>query len=181
MFCNQERTTRYGVYRPTCKNNATPQIFIVFRMFSNGLFSLPQSTVCRHLPAHSFLSPTREQTLKPLMEMRVVTPTTTSAQCMSSVQSAFRGLNCTPSQQIMNFEEYNFELISILLYKADNSQITSSSPHLPVLRAQTEYRPLNFVLIVVIMNQKVHYKDNNFTSVYTYGAFYNVLCEYKHL
>ena len=66
----------------------------------------------------------------------------------------------------MNFEEYNFELISVLLYKADNSQITSSPPHLSELRTHAEYKALNCVLIVVRMNQNVHYKDDNFTSVY---------------
>jgi hypothetical protein len=77
-----------------------------------------------------------------------------------------------PSQHIMNFE-----LISILLYKADNSQIASSPPHLSALRTQAEYKPLNSVLVAVRMNQNVQYKDDNFTSVYIF-RFYSITLTY---
>ena len=81
--------------------------------------------------------------------MRLVSTTATCAQCMSSERSAVRGLNWNPSQQIMNFEQYNCELISILLHKADNSHNTSSPANLSELRTHAEYKPLNCALIFV--------------------------------
>jgi len=87
------------------------------------------------------------------------------------MRSAVSGLNWKPSQQIMNFEQYNCELISILLYKADNRHITRSPANLSELRTHAEYKPLNYALIFVRTNQNVHYKDDNFTSVYIRISF----------
>jgi len=74
----------------------------------------------------------------------------------------------------MNFEQYNCELISILLYKADNRHITRSPANLSELRTHAEYEPLNYALSLLRMNQNVHYKDDNFTSVYVYIYSYFV-------
>ena len=99
--------------------------------------------------------------------MRLVKPIPTCAQC----GRLLRGLNWKPSRQIVNLEQYNCELISKLLYKADNSHITCKSANLSELKNHAEYKPLNCALIFVRINQNVHYKDANFTSVYILISF----------